>query len=229
MSQADDCVSCAATPESRCWSVTEDCLQDFLESPRLSEIIDLSVDYDLSRQVTSILEGRSKRKLVLQEFEKLCAQWKYGSEIAPYYAKDGRIVDIAMPPMFNELLACHGIDGDVAFALSCLSKSGLSLLGNASDDFYAQMANIDLGRQDHTWITLGSRDLSWRDDCLLMPQIPHSMKTSLIGKPLKALFSHTVLDKYEIAIVEINDVWSDDTMIEVVTDLHAQYLGNPNN
>ena len=224
MEQADNCASCAATPAKRCWSITSLCLSDLAESPRLKNII--SHKDDLLPQIISILEGNSRRTLISQEIKKLKMRWQYGTERAPYYAKDGSPAEIALPPMFNELLACHGIDGDMAFALSCLGGGGLSLLGSDSDDPYAQMANINLGQQDYTWITLGSGDLSWRDDCVLMPQIPHSMKASLIGKPLKTLLSHSVLDKFNITIVEINDVWSDDTMIEVVTNLHAQYLGN---
>jgi len=128
-----------------------------------------------------------------------------------------------LPPMFREMIEALGINADVCLALSMISNTGLSVLKDSKSGSAEQALNINLSTQDMTWVTLGEERSSWRDDCILIADIPESYKATLIGKPLRHLLSHPILDDKDIMINTINDCWDDPDMVEIETNLHAQW------
>lgn len=151
-----------------------------------------------------------------------CDHEKLGELIASEQARAADQVDL-LPPMFREMIESLGINPDACIALSLISDTGLSILKDIKGGSAEQILNINLRSQDMTWVTLGDERSSWRDDCILINDIPESYKTTLIGKPLRHLLSHPILDDKDITISAINDCWEDSDMVEVKTNLHAQW------
>lgn len=128
-----------------------------------------------------------------------------------------------LPPLFRELLEFKGFNSASALALSLIDSSGLAVLKNATNASPEQIFNINLAANDLTWITLDYYESSWREDCILLENIPESYKQNYIDKPLKDLLSHPVLDKHNIIITDFHESWGDSEKMEVETNLHTDW------
>ncbi len=163
-----------------------------------------------------ILEGKASKLAVKQTYERR------------YLEGDARSI---LPPLFTELLADYGVDADAALALSTRCNEGIGILREKNNTSLQQITHINLRQKDTTWVGLGLQGqssqnmctISWRDTCLLMPAVPQTYQSHMIGKPLRDLISHPTLDKFDILITNIMPQWEDENMIEVETDLHRNW------
>lgn len=195
------------------WGVTQACGITLMSRTVIRHLvpeIGKAGDSHIARSAIDDILRSGYDRAVLDELVRLNPVWR-GSEMT------------ILPPMFGEMLKCLGVDPHVALALSLASGCGLSVLEDVRSGSAQQILNINLATRDVTWVALGLERSSWREDCILMPRIPDSVRTALVGKPLRRLLSHPALDAHAITMTAFRDCWGDDDMMEVETDLHAAW------
>jgi len=123
-----------------------------------------------------------------------------------------------LPPLFDELLTSMGLDPDGVLALS------LSTVDHtfAIESSHARMINIGMHMADATWIVIGP-GMTWREDKILLSGVPDTLTTAAVGRPLRDLLTHPVLDRFDLQIRATWPLWEDATMTEIVTCRHEAY------
>lgn len=125
-----------------------------------------------------------------------------------------------MPPGMAEILPHLGIDPVGMMALALANET--HLLSVHMDG--QSIAWLDFDSHDMFAILLGDAQnlaIHWCEDHVLMPTIPDTVMTALVGRPLADVLSHPILDPFALTIVEARSCWDDDRFMEIRTSLHA--------
>lgn len=129
-----------------------------------------------------------------------------------------------LPPGFEPLLRGLGIDPTAATALmDMVAAPGLSILADVTNETGYRLCGLSSTGQDTMWVTLDGSSggpSSWRRTEMIVPVVPEAVRTRLVGRPLRELLSHPVLDRMDIGIVDFFECVESPSTIEVVTTLH---------